>query len=67
MSAFASLLEPASLGPLQLRNRVHMGSLTRNRAQGNVPDELQVEHYRQRAKGGAGLIVTEGVLVVQQG
>jgi 2,4-dienoyl-CoA reductase-like NADH-dependent reductase (Old Yellow Enzyme family) len=44
-----------------------MGSLTRNRADGNVPSDLQVEHYRQRARGGAGLIITEGLLIVQQG
>ena len=32
--------------------------MTRSRATGNVPNELMVEYYRQRAS--AGLIITEG-------
>lgn len=67
MSNVSLLLQPSFLGDLKLRNCIHMGSLTRNRADGNIPSDLQVEHYRQRAKGGAGLIITEGILIVQQG
>jgi N-ethylmaleimide reductase len=54
-----SLFEPYSLGDLRLRNRIVMAPMTRNRAPGNVPNELMAEYYRQRAS--AGLIVTEGV------
>ena len=32
-----------------------------------VPNDIMREYYRQRAEGGAGLIVTEGVLVTRQG
>ncbi len=41
-----------------LPNRLVMAPLTRNRAEGTVPGDLQVEYYAQRA--GAGLIITEG-------
>jgi N-ethylmaleimide reductase len=52
------LFSPTKLGPLTLQNRVVMSPMTRNRAIGNVPDDLMVEYYRQRAS--AGLIITEG-------
>ncbi|KAE9397979.1 FMN-linked oxidoreductase [Gymnopus androsaceus JB14] len=64
------LLEPLQLRDLTLRNRVFMPPLTRNRAtpttDGPVPNEVNVEYYRQRAES-AGLIVTEGVLITRQG
>ncbi len=52
------LFAPAQLGPLTLANHVVMAPMTRNRAPGNVPNELMAEYYRQRAT--AGLIITEG-------
>ncbi|KAF9062320.1 hypothetical protein BDP27DRAFT_1336773 [Rhodocollybia butyracea] len=62
------LSEPISFGSsLTLRNRVFISALTRNRSvPTNVPNDLNVEYYRQRARS-AGLIVTEGVLITQQG
>ena len=52
------LFSPLRLGAIELPNRVVMSSLTRNRAgAGNVPTDLTVEYYRQRAS--AGLILTE--------
>lgn len=54
----ADLFSPLRLGAIALANRVVMSSLTRNRAgEGNVPGDLVVEYYRQRAS--AGLILTE--------
>ncbi len=53
------LFSPTKLGPLTLKNRVVMSPLTRNRAVGNVPNDLMVEYYSQRAAS-AGLIITEG-------
>ena len=45
-----------------------MASLTRNRnVPTNVPNDVVLEYYVQRAKGGAGLILSEGTLVSQQG
>src|SRR3954468_9213030 len=53
------LFSPVTLGELELANRVVMAPLTRMRAgRTGVPNDLVVEHYRQRA--GVGLIVTEG-------
>ena len=52
------LFSPLRLGAIELPNRIVMSSLTRNRAgEGNVPTDLVVEYYRQRAS--AGLILTE--------
>ncbi len=61
-----TLFDPIRIGEIDLRNRVVMAPLTRNRAgPGNVPSALAVEYYRQRAS--AGLIVTEGSQVSLEG
>src|SRR5450756_2365882 len=52
------LLSKTTLGPLSLQNRLVMCLLTRSRATGNVPNDLMVEYYSQRAS--AGLIISEG-------
>jgi 2,4-dienoyl-CoA reductase-like NADH-dependent reductase (Old Yellow Enzyme family) len=54
---------PLKYGPLLLKNRVIMASLTRNR--GQIPGPLHVEYYTQRT--GAGLILTEGTLIEELG
>jgi N-ethylmaleimide reductase len=54
-----SLFSPIPLGRITLKNRVVMAPMTRNRAIGNVPNELMASYYRQRSD--AGLIITEGV------
>ncbi|KAG0704545.1 hypothetical protein DFH29DRAFT_910800 [Suillus ampliporus] len=67
-STFTKLLEPLAIGPLTLRNRVVMSALTRSRSvPTNVPNDLNLEYYAQRARGGAGLITTEGTMICQQG
>lgn len=53
-----TLFTPTTLGKLPLNNHIVMAPLTRSRATNNVPNELMVEYYRQRAT--AGLIITEG-------
>lgn len=55
-----ALLTSYTLGDLQLANRLVMAPLTRSRADNpeNVPTDLHVEYYRQRAS--AGLIISEG-------
>lgn len=53
------LFTPVRLGAIELANRVVMAPMTRDRAgPGDVPTDLMVEYYRQRAS--AGLIITEG-------
>jgi N-ethylmaleimide reductase len=60
------LLSPVRIGELELRNRVLMAPMTRNRAgEGNVPTALNAAYYAQRAS--AGLIVTEATQVSPQG
>ncbi|MFJ2526860.1 2,4-dienoyl-CoA reductase-like NADH-dependent reductase (Old Yellow Enzyme family) [Pseudomonas helmanticensis] len=59
------LFSPYSLSGLMLRNRVVMAPMTRARALNDIPDDLTVLYYGQRAS--AGLIVSEGVPVSIQG
>jgi N-ethylmaleimide reductase len=54
------LFTPLTAGALELRNRIVMAPMTRNRAGANdAPTDMNAEYYAQRAT--AGLIVTEGV------
>lgn len=61
------LFTPARFGAIEMANRVVMSSLTRNRAtpEGNVPNALMAEYYRQRAT--AGLILTEASPICPEG
>jgi N-ethylmaleimide reductase len=61
------LFSPVKLGRFSLEHRVAMAPLTRSRSgqPGNVPTDMNVEYYRQRA--GAALIVSEATQISQQG
>ena len=60
------LFTPITLGNVELQNRIVMAPMTRNRAaKGAVPQEMNVEYYRQRAT--AGLIITEAAQVSPEG
>ena len=60
------LFTPISIGDLALPNRIVMAPMTRNRAgEGDVPQSMSIDYYRQRAS--AGLIITEGSPVSTQG
>ena len=66
----STLFDPIRIGDIQLANRIVMAPLTRNRASpGQVPNQLMVDYYTQRANPatGAGLIVTEATQISQQG
>ena len=61
-----NLFEPARAGDLQLRNRIVMAPLTRDRAgPRQVPTPLNATYYEQRAT--AGLIVTEATQISAEG
>ena len=61
-----TLFTPVTLGKLTLKNRMVMAPMTRNRAaEGNIPQAMNVEYYRQRAS--AGLIISEASQVSPQG
>lgn len=65
----SNLLEPIVLGDtLDLRNRVCMGAMTRNRCtDDSKPTQASVKHYTDRAKDGAGLIIAEGIFISLHG
>ncbi|CAN7544366.1 alkene reductase [Rhizobium sp. LjRoot30] len=60
-----SLFDPITIGDISLANRIVMAPLTRNRSPNAVPRQLNAEYYRQRAS--AGLLITEGTPITQQG
>lgn len=57
----APLFQSFSLGSLKLPNRFVMSPMTRCFAPGGVPGAPVLDYYRRRARGGVGLIVTEGI------
>jgi N-ethylmaleimide reductase len=66
VSLMTSLYDPITLGNLQLKNRVFMAPLTRNRAEPDgVPGTLASTYYSQRAS--AGLIVSEATQISPMG
>ncbi|KAF7294732.1 Oxidored-FMN domain-containing protein [Mycena indigotica] len=66
-STMSSLFTPLKLGSITISNRIGMSALTRNRSSATVPNEVMLEYYFQRAKGGAGFIISEGTLITRQG
>jgi len=60
------LLQPVSIGPWKLANRIIMAPLTRCRASaGRVPNAMMAEYYRQRAS--AGMILAEATSISPMG
>ncbi len=64
-AAAAAVLEPGRLGPAVLRNRVFVAPHTTNFgvAGENLITDRHLAYHRARARGGAGLIITEGIRV----
>lgn len=57
----AKTFSPYRLGPLALKNRIAMAPLTRQSAEADgTPNDEMVAYYARRARGGVGLIITEG-------
>ena len=62
MPAFTKLFEPGNMGKMRLRNRIIMPPCgTHYSSLDGFVTERQLTYYGERAKGGAGLIVTEGM------
>ena len=59
------LQSPIKIGPYYLPNRLVMAPLTRMRAPQNIPTDLMVTYYEQRAS--AGLIISEASPISTQG
>ena len=58
-SKYRYLFSPLQIGPITVRNRVVFSAHLTNYAIGGLPSEQHVAYYVARAKGGAGLIITE--------
>lgn len=52
------IFEPATIGSLQLKNRIAMAPMTRARNADGIPKDFNALYYAQRAD--AGLVITEG-------
>ena len=61
----ALLEEPIRLGPARVRNRVYVAPHTTNFGEPgvNLVTSRHLDYHRARARGGAGLIITEGIRV----
>jgi N-ethylmaleimide reductase len=60
------ILQPVTIGDLELKNRVVMAPLTRSRSNNEgVPPDFAADYYGQRAS--AGLIIAEATNISPQG
>jgi mycofactocin system FadH/OYE family oxidoreductase 2 len=59
MTSYPHLFAPLTLGKTELRNRIVSTGHTTGYAQGNVPGERLRAYYRERARGGVAMIVSE--------
>jgi 2,4-dienoyl-CoA reductase (NADPH2) len=58
---YPNLLSPIQVGPLELRNRILMGSMHTGLEEEKDGMSKLATFYAERARGGAGLIVTGGI------
>jgi 2,4-dienoyl-CoA reductase-like NADH-dependent reductase (Old Yellow Enzyme family) len=61
--SFPHVFEPLQLRHRTLRSRITFGAHTANMAEGGLPGDRHIGYYRERALGGAGMIVVEPVPV----
>ena len=59
----AELLEPFRSGRLDLRNRLAQGATVTNLGGNDALSDRQIAFYAERAAGGVGLVITEGLAV----
>jgi mycofactocin system FadH/OYE family oxidoreductase 2 len=60
---FQHLFSPLQLGKVTVKNRISFQPHLTNLAEKNLPSERQMYYWGERAKGGAGLIITEELTV----
>ncbi len=59
--AFPKLFSPFQLGAFTVKNRIAMAPLTRQMAEADgTPTDEMAAYYARRARGGVGLVITEG-------
>jgi 2,4-dienoyl-CoA reductase-like NADH-dependent reductase (Old Yellow Enzyme family) len=66
-AAFPHVFEPLRLRHRTLHSRITFGAHTANMAENGLPGERHIGYYRERALGGAGMIVVEPVPVHRTG
>ena len=67
MTEFPHVFEPLELRHKTLRSRINFGAHTANMAVDGLPGERHIGYYRERALGGAGMIVVEPIPVHRTG
>ena len=60
---FPNLFSPLKIGTTEVKNRISFQPHLTNLAVANLPSEKQMYYWGERAKGGAGLIITEELTV----
>lgn len=63
MSEFRYLFSPLKIGNIVVRNRIHFAAHMTNFGEDQKISERHICYYRERAKGGCGLITTEELTV----
>ncbi|MDD2734082.1 MAG: mycofactocin system FadH/OYE family oxidoreductase 2 [Desulfuromonadaceae bacterium] len=60
---FPNLFSPLKIGTTEVKNRISFQPHLTNLAISNLPSERQMYYWGERAKGGAGLVITEELTV----
>src|SRR4051812_23745474 len=67
VTEFPHVFDPLQLRHRTLRSRITFGAHTANMAEDGLPGERHIGYYRERALGGAGMIVVEPVPIHRTG
>jgi mycofactocin system FadH/OYE family oxidoreductase 2 len=63
MSAYANLLSPLNIGPVRARNRIVCSPHGTSLGEDNLVSESNIAYYREKALGGAAIVITESMRV----
>jgi 2,4-dienoyl-CoA reductase-like NADH-dependent reductase (Old Yellow Enzyme family) len=58
-SIYTRIWTPLNIGSITVKNRIVMTAMTSNYAEDHILSERHIAFYRERAKGGAALMITE--------
>jgi 2,4-dienoyl-CoA reductase-like NADH-dependent reductase (Old Yellow Enzyme family) len=60
---YPHVFRPLRIGPITVRNRIFVPAHTTNYGEDNLPSQRHLVYHRERARGGVGLIIFEGIRV----
>lgn len=66
-ASFKHLFSPLDIGSVRLRNRIVSTGHGTRLASGRVASDALIAYHEARAKGGAGLIITEAAMIDEEG